>query len=481
MSGWKQFFLSKGMLAAAIWYTLGTILTRAAEYVTLPIFTELLPPEDFGLISIYSMWVSVIMLFVGLQGNGSITNARMEFGEEHLPGYLSSISAMGFVSFSILLGLAFLFRAPVAAFFDLPESLVALMVIQSYGMFCVQMLTSTFTSLQKRYEVIILSAIVCFSTVGLSLSLVYRAEPAERYLARIYGIAIPNIILGALIVLWFFYKGKTLFNKKYWMYCLPLTVPLIFHMMSHIILGQSDRYMLSKMSGYAEAGLYSFAYTVGSLMTVVSSSFNLSWSPWYYNQYKDKKVSDIVHTGKTYRAIIMLVAIVLLFLMPELVGLMGAPEYQSAVYVVPLIQLGCFFNYLYLFPVTHEFYYKKTVWIASGTILSAIVNILLNLVFIPWLGSVGAAITTFISCFLLFVLHDFIVRKKLKDFPISHRDLYACAGILSVLTAVYYPIRTLLWARLGMILLAAVLFSWYFVRHSKKRLFLDSGAEVIVK
>ena len=83
-------------------------------------------------------------------------------------------------------------------------------------------------------------------------------------------------------------KGKTFYDKEYWIFALKFNIPLIPHYLSLIILGQSDRIMVQKMCGDGDAGVYGFGYQIASVMTVLIGSINGARVPWTYEQLRDK-------------------------------------------------------------------------------------------------------------------------------------------------------------------------------------------------
>ena len=93
---------------------------------------------------------------------------------------------------------------------------------------------------------------------------------------------------------------------------------------------------------------------------------------------------------------------------------MADSSYWQAINIVPFIFAGYYFSYMYTLEVKTEFFYRRTGLISVGTLLSAIINICLNLIFIPKFGYIAAAITTTISYLFLFVFHYMITSKVIK-------------------------------------------------------------------
>jgi len=100
---------------------------------------------------------------------------------------------------------------------------------------------------------------------------------------------------------------------------------------------------------------------------------------------------------ENFRDLFTVAYIVILFLSPEIIKIVADKRYWIGLSVVPYIFMAYYFNLMYSFEVNVEFYVKKTHLIPIGTILSAALNVILNIIFIPKYGYVAAAITTVIS------------------------------------------------------------------------------------
>ena len=96
---------------------------------------------------------------------------------------------------------------------------------------------------------------------------------------------------------------------------------------------------------------------------------------------------------------------------PELIKLFINSEYAEASLIVPPICLGIFFQMMYTFFYDIEYYHKKNKQIAVFSVITAIVNIILNYVAINIWGYQAAAYTTIVSYIILCLLHYFGMRK----------------------------------------------------------------------
>lgn len=112
-----------------------------------------------------------------------------------------------------------------------------------------------------------------------------------------------------------------------------------------------------------------------------------------------------------------------MFISPELIIFLGGVKYKESIAVTFPVLLAMYYAYMYNFPSSIEYYYKKTNLIAIGTMMAAGVNILLNAIFIPKYGFVAAAYTTVFCYLLYYFLHIIFSRKIQKNaiYNIKHQ------------------------------------------------------------
>ena len=91
------------------------------------------------------------------------------------------------------------------------------------------------------------------------------------------------------------------------------------------------------------------------------------------------------------------------------------PEYHSSIWVVPPVALSSFIMCLYQFFVNIEFYYEKNKFVMIASIMVAILNIVLNLIFIPIYGFIAAAYTTLVSYICFAIAHYIFMMKIYKE------------------------------------------------------------------
>lgn len=124
--------IKNSFLSSSIIYVFGSFLTSGLAFITTPIFTRLLTPEDYGITSVFATWVSVFTIFVGVQTSSTIATAHIHFKKEEFNQYLSSILFLSTVSFAIVGLICFVFKYQIASLLNLSIGLLIVLILQSF-------------------------------------------------------------------------------------------------------------------------------------------------------------------------------------------------------------------------------------------------------------------------------------------------------------------------------------------------------------
>ena len=390
---------------------LSPIILNGINFFSIPIYTRILGPDQYGIVSVYSTWVSIFSILFGLQVQGSIGSAFSHISSKNKYEYLSSILLLGLFSSIISFFASLIFIKPISNTLLLNINVVICCFIQSIATFIINFSLLSFTFLKKAEKSLLISSITSISTTVLSLVFLYFVYSGEnRFLGRIYGQIWPMILISTALALYFLIRGKFSFKKNYIIFCLPICIPLILHALSHIVLAQSDKLMIQHMLNNKEAGIYGFVVTFTSVLTVIWGALNNSWVPFYYDDLKSGNFTLLLSKTRGYLLNYSIISIVFVLWAPEVVKIFAPPSFWSCTSLLPFLVLSSYFIFLYSFPVNFEFYNRKTLSIAIGTIGAAVINISLNYLFIQFLGILGAAIATLIAHVFLFLFHDAIAR-----------------------------------------------------------------------
>ena len=453
----KKIF-SNNLIKNGAYYTLGTFILQGINFLTLPLYTRILTTKDFGITSLYTAWQSVVVIFLCLQTFSTIQNAKVTYEDEEYREYNSNIVVLSFISFFIFAVIIMGFSKQFSKLSGLSVNLIFLMLLHSFFTLGVTFKNTILRFDGKAEKQLFISMFYTIFNVGLSIYFITSVPSLEKATGKILGAVVPSIILGGYFYLEIILKKKPTFKKEHFIFCLTLGLPLILHNLSHIVLTSSDRMMIEKFIGLEETGIYGFTYTIGTILSTAAGAFGSAWVPWYFERLKGEKYDEIKIYSKNYLDFFTLVTVGFIFVSPEIVRFMGSTDYWIGKYFLPWIIFGCYFIFLYSFPVNYEFYVKKTNYIALGTSLSAVINLVLNYIFIPKYGSFGAALTTLASYFFLFVFHETIARKKFSYKMFSVRQYFGRIIIVTFSCFIYIKIVDIIFIRYIIIFALAVIF-----------------------
>ena len=155
---------------------------------------------------------------------------------------------------------------------------------------------------------------------------------------------------------------------------------------------------------------------VGQIIGLLQTSFNQAWVPWVFQKLKVGKKEDKLRMVKiTYLYIIgILIAVFFLWLIMPVIYMFFGKDFQAGMDLVLWVALGFAFNGMYKMVSVYIFYLEKTMIIAFASFGVAIMNVVLNFVFIPEYGPQGAAVATMMSMGTQFFVIWFIASRLIK-------------------------------------------------------------------
>lgn len=399
---------------ASSFYLFGSLFNKGIAFFTVPIFTRLLSTSDYGIVTTYNSWIAILAMVVGFALHTGIRIAFVDYKDE-MKDFMATTTTFTLLSGGALSAIIILISRLVS--FKLNTALIVLCLLQSIATALIEDY-SMYLMMQYRYKfrtaLMILPNLIA---VVLSVMAIKFILTDNLYLGRIIPTSFTIILFGIMVCILVYAKSKCLLNRVYLKYALSFSLPLILHGIALNILSQSDRTMITWLADSSQTGIYSLIYNFSMIATVITTSLEGIWIPWFYNKLQKKNYIEINVVAKDYINLMTYCMIGVIMVGPEVVKLLASSTYWDGIKIIPPIVISNFIIFAYTLYVNIEHYHKKTKGITINTVIAAITNIILNFLFISKFGYIAAAFTTLTSYLVSFVLH---ARKSKKLEP----DLY---------------------------------------------------------
>lgn len=432
-------YLSNKSLRVALWYIVGNVLLRGLDFLAAPLFLYLLNPVEYGNTALFLTWMTIFSSVITLQSHSAVARAKFEFSQSEILQFVASITNLCLILGGVCIaGMFILPESIFTSLFHLDRGVVILAVITALGVVNIEVQGQLWIFNYKHRLYTTTNAIVALSRLALSIFLIIvpvfpSFSPGTN---RIVGVAAVTIILGTFFALRNLIQGQWCLKYSHWRYALIYSVPIVPHMLFGLLLSQSDRLLISFYIGAAETGIYSFAYQIGSITYMLWSATNNAWTPWFYDQMTKNQRPAIRLRGRQYLVVFTAFTILLVILIYPIFNLLTPSRYREGLMLIPLIMAANFLYVPFSFYVNVEYYEKRTLFVSLGTIVAAIANIGINVIFLPIWGYSVAAWSTLIGYALLFLFHAAVVHFLLQIREVFDFRLMMICGALVIVIGV---------------------------------------------
>lgn len=401
----------KRLFGNTVIFTAGKFISKLLVFFMMPLYTACLSEAQYSTADLITQLANLLLPLACLGiSEGIFRNAAAKEGDKQ--AFFSSgiailtISTAGFLLLSPLLLLLEYF-APYLWL------IVLFVLCSNFHSVCAQYVcaigrTKTF-AVQGIVNTVLNIAFNLLFLLGIGMEI-------EGYvLSVVCADFVTTLLLIVWCRLWKAFSFKKI-SKKIMGEMLRFSLPLIPTTIFWWITGVSDRYLVARMRSDTENGLYAAAYKIPTLLTYMVSVFNEAWRLSAIKESDDPDAcADFF--GKVFRYYVAIVFVggagLIAFAKVGSVVLFADSYYEAWLYV-PILVLATVFTSFDSFLATAYFTKKKTMVSFYTSMVGAVLNLVLNLIWIPSWGAVGASIATFISYFMVFVLRAATMHRYIR-------------------------------------------------------------------
>lgn len=436
MDEYIQFIKRIGVVGIA------NILISLSGLIFIPIITKNFSTSDYGVWAQVNTLIALVPNIVNLGLPYTMVRfLAAEKDKEVIKSSFYSMMLLVLVSTLIMIAVFIIFSHQIAdALFDGSMQIMLIVTVISFLACLNLMLLSYFRTFQQIGFYSTFLVLQTYIGVGVSIALTLMSYPIEIVvLGLLTGYLIVFIAMAILIVkeLGITTRLKSLKEE------LKFAIPTVPNNVSSWVVDSSDKFVIGIFLGSAAVGCYSPGYALGSILLMFLTPFAVllpAVLPEYFEAGDMEKVDTFLSYSMKYYLLITIPAAIGMSLLskPLLYILTTTVIADNGFMITPLVALGAIFMGIYGIVNNIIILEKKTTILGYIWISVAVLNIVLNVFAVPYLGIYGAGLATLICYFFAF-LTTLVYSKKYARLPFDYKSI-AKILIASVIMGIFVKI-----------------------------------------
>lgn len=437
--------MPSGLLNKFITYFYGSGIGLVVGVLTTIISTRLLSPEDFGKASMFTLAVSVFMIFIVFGTDQAFVRFFYEEKEELRNKLLFNSLKIPIILLVITISLLLLIKDPLMFYlFNDNNTLVFIVLIIGIVLQVIYRFSMLVIRMQQKAHIFSLLEVLNKS-LNLILIVILYFIMGSNYEVLIYSTVITFLTVTIVSIYiekkyWLFGKNNNMGVKHSQKEIFQFSYPLVLTTLITWLFQGFDKIAIREWSTFQELGLYAAAFRIVALLMVVQATFTTFWTPVCYEHYeKHPEDKDFFSNTSKMIAFAMFVLAVVTILFKDVIVMLLGPEYKSAAIIMPFL---IFMPIMYTLSETTVIglnFSKKTKWHILIAGIACVANIIGNYILVPYYGAAGAAISTGLAYVVFFVMRTHI---SLMYYKVEY-GLVKVYGVITLLTL--FALQNMIW------------------------------------
>lgn len=415
----------KELFSQTVIYGLGIMLNKSVGFLLLPLYTKYFPPEQIGLITL----VQSLSLVLGVIYMFGMETAFMKYfidakDDESRSVIYSSTLVLLSVTSLFISSVVFMNAGNIVSLLDFTERDESVFLIKILSIFLVVDTVYRFPLLffrakleSKTYAFINFLTFLVNIICNILFIVILKKGVESIFYSYIISVSLTFVLGLGLTKKYLTAKFSTRKIKE----MLSFGNKFIFIGFFVLFIDVSDRFFLKYYFDESLVGIYSANYRLASVMSFLIASFKFSWTPYFLNLNSDpgnKKIISSIFTNFIFTGTILFLLFSVFTELLVKISFFGIEflnaEYWSGLKVVPVILAAYFISGVYSTLNAAPFFTNNTRSILFITFAGVISNTVLNIILIPLFDITGAAVSTLLTYFIMFIIIYFYSQKIYK-------------------------------------------------------------------
>ena len=417
----KYRYLSKNVVL----FTISNIGSKIITFLLVPLYTSYLSTQEYGVIDFVGTLVSITLPVFTCCLESAIL--RFSLDENNKKDEVIS-SAVPIWLRAVIFSLLFCLVIFLLDVFNEYENILGFYFI----MFLCSGLKENLTSIYRgidRVEVMVETSIISSVTVCL-LNIIFLTI----FHMGMSGYILALIVSSIICIIWGSYRVRIIsyikiskINKKLCREIQNYGGPMIFNQIGWWLNNSLDKYIVIYFLGMSQNGIYSIAYKIPTILSILSTIFSNAWSLSVIKEYDSNDAGEFAtRMYKLYNALLVLCCSALLVVNVPIAKFLFANEFFAAWEISGILVVSVIFNGLSGFLGSFFAAAKDTKSYAISTITGGIINVIVSFCLVQIIGIKGVAIGTLISYVFIWVIRYRKCRKyiTLKNPMLKEISMY---------------------------------------------------------
>lgn len=401
--------LSKNIILFAI----SSFGTKILSFMLVPFYTNFLSTAEYGIIDILLTTVSLFVPIFTLDIYDAVMRFTIDDKENMV--YLQAGIRIIVAGASVLVSLLYILHLLFPVLID-TRSLVCIFVLFLCN--AAYSLLQNYMRATEHVSIMVVASLLN-SFIMLSLNIVFvawfKTGVTGYFISMSCGLIVSSCFMALAGISHSGYRKLVKIQFSIYKEMLSYSFPLVFTGIAWWVNSSLDKYFVTALCGIKANGIYAIAYKIPNFLTVFQGIFTQAWTISVVTELDNEDKDGFV--GNTYERYNMLMAfacMIIMLLNIIISKILYANEFFAAWKYVPYLLVSVFFGALAGFFGGIFAAVKDSKICAVSTVAGAIVNIILNMVLIPYYGISGAAISTLIAYYVSWIIRLYTSRKIIK-------------------------------------------------------------------
>jgi len=455
---------TKRLLKGSTFLILMSLLGAFIGYFTRIILARNLTPAEYGLFYSVFAFISFFLFFRDLGLNQALVKYIPEFlvkkKYNDIKTAITSVFVWQLISSALFSILLFMFSDSLAQhyFKDSAASfIIKIFILYIIFSMIFLLLQSIFQGFQRM---VLFSFIEPLRVIVMFILILILFKLGSRLFAPVYAFTLSWILMSLLLFPFFLklfniFKYRIIHFAEVTRTMFAFGLPVLLTSVGARVIARIDTIMLTYFTTLEEVGIYNVVLPSALLFLFFADSISAVALPiiselWTKNDIQ--KLRDWLTVIYKYSFVFIIPFLFSLFVFPELfINVFFGKDYVGGAMTLQILLIGTLFLSITRLTTTTLVGIGKPALVTKLFVIAAIMNIILNLLFIPSFGIEGAAFATMLSYFVMFLLATRQASKLIRvkvPFVLWIKTVVAA----SIFVSIVYAVKNLLflneWAEL---------------------------------